>query len=324
MKFNRRIVISGSIGIALIVASAIIVPIVLHYRQITKTDDPIVIWSDADFIMYNFTGEGTEESPFLIENLNINTTAENGIYIRRTTKHFIIRNCVIDAVSNGIHIDKVAAGSATITNNTCINNNQTGIFIERSDGIKISKNICKSNGFQAIFILYSNYTILTENTCVENRRGIEIYKSHHNMINNNDVNLNKWGGIEVYYSTNITAKFNEISFNLVGIFVQSTNSSIMSYNLIHANLMGGIFINRYIVTGESVSSHNIIHHNSFLDNIGIIGSHQAIDNGYNNTWFDEYAMEGNWWSDYSGFGFYPITGSANSHDEYPLSTRPVF
>ena len=85
MKLNRKIALYGSVGILLVVAAAIIVPTVLNYRQKPIFDDPIIIWSDKDFKLYDFIGNGTESDPYIIENLKLTTTAENGIYIRRTT-----------------------------------------------------------------------------------------------------------------------------------------------------------------------------------------------------------------------------------------------
>ena len=79
--------------------------------------DRISITSDSEFEV--FPGSGTSEDPYLIDGYNITTTSDEGIYIRGTTKYFIIRNCYVDANDYGIYITDVADGTATVINNTC-------------------------------------------------------------------------------------------------------------------------------------------------------------------------------------------------------------
>lgn len=324
MQFNRRIVISGVIGITMLLAVAIVVPVVLYHKQDTLIDsDPIIVWRDEDFELYDLSGNGTEENPYIIENLRINTTTEKGIHIRDTTNYFVIRNCYVEAESVGIHIDKIASGTAIITNNTCANNDHSGILVERSEGIEITSNHCEINGKQGIAIIYSNSTTVRDNNCNHNKNGIWIENSNHNIFKNNSISVNSDVGIYVFRSDNSTIINNYVGTNKFGVFVRSSNSSTITYNLIQGNVAGGIPIDYWSELDDYIISHNRIHHNSIIGNGGIVGGFQALDGGYNNTWFDTVVLEGNFWSDYAGSGWYQITGSANSWDEYPLLTRPV-
>ncbi|GAH42515.1 unnamed protein product, partial [marine sediment metagenome] len=79
---------------------------------------PISIGSDDDFITYGFPGSGNSTHPYIIENYNITTTNERGIYITGTHKYFLIRNCYVDAGIVGIYSEYVANGTTTIINNT--------------------------------------------------------------------------------------------------------------------------------------------------------------------------------------------------------------
>ena len=48
------------------------------------------------------------------------------------------------------------------------------------------------------------------------------------------------------------------------------------------------------------------------------GESQARDTGVGNVWYDVSTMEGNFWSDWSGYGTYSIEGSAENEDIYPM------
>ena len=49
----------------------------------------------------------------------------------------------------------------------------------------------------------------------------------------------------------------------------------------------------------------------------------AYDDGVENTWDSSYDEIGNYWSDYSGTGYYYINGTAGSIDHYPNGYVPT-
>ncbi|GAI55750.1 unnamed protein product, partial [marine sediment metagenome] len=132
--------------------------------------DPISITSDNDFEV--FPGTGTIEDPYIIEGYNI-TTEYAGIYIRGTTKYFVISNCYIDAGDYGIYIWNIANGTATVINNTC-NNNKYGIWFDSSGNSTIANNTCSNNDGYGIYLYFSGSSTITNNTCSNNKYGIYI------------------------------------------------------------------------------------------------------------------------------------------------------
>lgn len=104
-------------------------------------NDSIVIESDADFETYGFIGTGTENDPYLIENIIINNTDmySRGICITGTTKYFIIRNCTIDVNVYGVYIYEISSGTAKIINNT-IFSCYFGISIQNASETSIINN----------------------------------------------------------------------------------------------------------------------------------------------------------------------------------------
>ena len=114
--------------------------------------EPIIILSDDNFTDYGFQGDGTLVNPFRIQDLNITTTEDKGIYICNTTKHFIIQNCFVDAYRGGIVIDSVRKETTRIEDNICVGNSATGIRILHSPGTKIINNTCNFNSFAGIHV----------------------------------------------------------------------------------------------------------------------------------------------------------------------------
>lgn len=109
--------------------------------------------------------------------------------------------------------------------------------------------------------------------------------------------------------------------NYQGINIRYSSSNVISYNYIENNREHGVAI---VGSGRD----NVIHHNTFINNTksetyNIDGTQkeaplsQGYDEGYNNIWYDEEEQYGNYWSDYSGIGEYPLDGPRGSTDKYP-------
>ena len=294
--------------------------------------DPILIDSDSDF--EDFPGLGTAEDPYLIEDYNITTTNNYGIHISGTTKYFVVRNCYVDAGEYGISISNVADGTAIVLNNTC-NKSYFGIWIEDSGNSTVANNTCSNTDDNGIYLSYSDNSTVANNTCSNNRDdGISLYYSGSSTVTNNTCNNNNnWEGISFLYSGSSTVVNNTcysnnrgITFyfsgsstvtnntcninNIYGIYLWSSDFCVITYNLLQENRGYGVYL-------DSNSGNNFIHHNTFVDN-GLGRTSQAYDDGTDNYWYDTEADEGNYWSDWSGVGSYPIDGEANSVDLYPL------
>ncbi|MFW9794760.1 MAG: right-handed parallel beta-helix repeat-containing protein, partial [Candidatus Thorarchaeota archaeon] len=76
--------------------------------------NPIRITSDTEFELLGFAGNGSEDSPYLIENYMIETNStpgfQEGIWISGTESHFIIRNCFIRGNVAGIFLVDTSNG----------------------------------------------------------------------------------------------------------------------------------------------------------------------------------------------------------------------
>ena len=320
--------------------------------------NPIYINGNAGFTApdpVNGGGSGTENDPYIIENWDISAENANGIEIRNTTAHFIIRNCLVEnggsLYHDGIKLDNVVNGRVenctsdnnyigirlssssnnTLTNNRCGNNITYGIRLYHSSNNTLTNNTCFNN-WCGIYLYYSDNNTLSNNTCSNNGYGIYLRYSSNNTLSNNTCSNNS-NGICLEYSNNNTLSNNTCSYNSNGIYFEYSNNNILSNNTC-SNSYDGIWLwysdNNRISNNTSKnndygiylysSDNNSIYHNNFLNN-----PQQAYENG-SNYWDNGYPSGGNYWSDYTGVDMdndgigdtpYYIPGD-NNRDRYPL------
>ncbi len=244
--------------------------------------EPIVIESDEDFLDYGFPGTGTTEDPFIIENLNITTSEEDGIRINSTSKHFIIRNCYIDSCENGIGIRFVSPGTTSVINNTCFNNSWHGIFMYLTDNALIANNTCAHNDRLGIFLNTCNNSIIKGNVLFDNfRGGLVMQDSLHPIIENNYIYDNHfYGGIRLLHTNNAEIRNNTFQFHYYNIQLVLSNNSIFADNLFITGVFSIIIVDSDTST---IFSNNFTHNhagiyflrslncavinNSFYDNV---------------------------------------------------------
>ena len=112
--------------------------------KIYALNDLICVTNDDIATVTNSSMESAN-NPYIITARNIMSSSTDDIYITGTTKHFRIENCSVYVCNQGIVVNSVASGTVTITNNTCNNNEYSGIFINSSYYLIIANNICNNN-----------------------------------------------------------------------------------------------------------------------------------------------------------------------------------
>jgi len=261
----------------------------------------ITISNDQNFTDYGFSGIGTAENPYIIENYTIEAyDYHNGIAVRDTTKHFVIRNCTVRAFWSGIFLVNVTNNTATIINNTCfvyppalgsigigilntngaiITNNYCtrgqsninfeegtwGIFIQNANYSIVENNICEKQDMDGINSIFNENSIITGNNCSFNRGGIMLYDTIDNTVINNSLEWND-GGASIARS-NVQVVNNSISFNeRSGINIHKSKDAVLTDNVIEFN--GGYGITA-IDSDRCEITYNLIRNNTgygvFLD-----------------------------------------------------------
>ncbi len=251
---------------------------------------PIEINSDSELEAVAVSGKGTKNAPYILKGWKITTLGIDGIYIRHTTTHFIIKNCWIETGGKGsaISIGITANGTVRIENNFCYNN-KYGIFVHNSNASKIKHNICIQNSIYGIEVENLESPQIINNTCVKGELGnIQLSGTYNSVVSENICVQSSRSGI--------TSSMWSIG-------------SILTNNLLAENHDYGIYTD---------SGSNTIYRNTFLNNgLDSKKTSQAYQTSHN-TWYNRISQEGNYWSDYNGVGSYLIAGSTQTSDPYPL------
>ena len=223
--------------------------------------DPILITHDDNFTDYGFSGSGTAGEPYIIENYAIVTTNESGIYVNGTSKHFVIRNCHVEATEYGIFISHVTEGTASVVNNTCMNNFYCGILVLFSSVATVANNTCTNNNWHGIFLGHSSGATLTNNTCTNNNRdGIYPYYSSGATLTNNTCTNNNWHGIFLGYSSGATLTNNTCTNNdQPGIWLGDSSSATLTNNTCTNNNRDGIYL--YFSSGATLTNNTCTNNN---------------------------------------------------------------
>lgn len=130
--------------------------------------ESIFINHDDNFTTLGFTGNGTEDNPYLIENLSLTDFTKPGMEIMFTTKFFEIRNCYINTPHYGIKLSSIANGTVKILNNV-IDYSFAGIDVESTHNITSFNNSISYN-FYGIDIRNSFNCNLSHNKFFESKR----------------------------------------------------------------------------------------------------------------------------------------------------------
>jgi parallel beta-helix repeat protein len=305
-------------------------------RSLTDSE-PIIILSDIEMISAGFNGSGTLNDPYRIEYLKIRTTEDYGIYIIDISLYFVVQYCDIDSYSTGIHIENTLSGRVNVTHNIVSEiKGGIGIFISHAEQCYVFNNTCVNN-YEGIYIEASFTSKLVNNTCTFNTYGIIVVDCLYSLIENNTINYNNENGLGVYSSTFSIITYNELDRNNVGIDFSSDHATVSENSVTRSQWVGiSIYISNYSVFtnnfvfdsyyygmyfsqfgGEAIN--NIIHHNTFIlngVNYWFGGVPNCADFGYNNTWYEQTTLEGNYWHDWDGEGPHYFNGN---FDPYPLT-----
>jgi parallel beta-helix repeat protein len=242
--------------IGLIISSCLIglFPIILE-RVIGYTPhDTIHINGNADFAAQvaseGWSGNGTEDNPYIIEGYDINPNLY-GIEIKSTTVNFIIRDSrIINGIENnhcGIYLNNVTNG---VIYNCIIENNIIGVILSSSNhNLIFNNNILSNNHNGILFFNSSENTIYNNNVFLNGLGGVYITESYQNDITGNNISYNE-RDIRIELSSGVNIVNNTIIGNNISLSsstgINITNNLIISSGII----IGGDYL-------EHWNTHNI-------------------------------------------------------------------
>ncbi|MEM3444912.1 MAG: NosD domain-containing protein, partial [Thermoplasmata archaeon] len=268
---------------------------IIRIGDVSASPNIIHINGNSDFETqaqtHGWTGNGTRENPYIIENYVIDAHGNYyGIFIENTDVWFVIRNChIYNATSSGTIPYGAGIGLRNVSNGT------------------VKNNICHNSRYGILLIQGCRNNIIHGNTLYANLWGVNLESDPLPIINN----------------VNTTITCNIIQENYYGIFLHCAIDNIIASNWICNNTDYGVYVNK----GEfNTANGNKIHPNNFIGNKGVSKGAEDRSQGYDNSganyWYDNTVQEGNYWSNWDGNGWgssnaYPIDGGTAS-DWYPL------
>ncbi|MCE7743357.1 MAG: hypothetical protein GOP50_12975 [Candidatus Heimdallarchaeota archaeon] len=277
----------------------------LEFEGITINNENnalIKISNDENFTDYGFSGIGTAEEPYRIENLSIETNNDIGIFIENTTKFFVIENCTIEAIYCAIYIFNIAEGTALIENNTLSGIFYHDIFLESSSSLEVINNICYGSDYYSpapfevlnsgIKLERSHNTKVLNNNCSSNMYGIHVFSSLNVTIENCACVENIKCGIRSDYSDDLIISDTHCYSNNIGISIKSSSFNLITFNFCFHNTIGI----------EVYYSQNLNIENNTCENNEVYGieiSHSTRTNLRNNELYnDSIILNEDWITEY--------------------------
>ncbi len=172
---------------------------------------PILISRFEDFVGLGFAGSGTQENPFIIEDLNVTVLTGNCITVDSVSEHFVIRNCFLKSASYFYACIELNGVDNARIENCIIEGVGYGIETYNSNGTVI-KNCVVYGASHGVHLGYSREIEVSECRILANGYGIQIDGSNDCNISSNLIYRNSNAGIYVDY----TAGGNLFSRNKIG------------------------------------------------------------------------------------------------------------
>lgn len=213
--------------------------------------EPIEIIGDDNFSTSGFSGDGTWQSPYLLENVNITTETVTALRIINTTKPFVIRSSIIatqnDDLDFGVYFENVTNGALEDSKITGFSRN--GLYFRYCWNIRVDGNLL-TKCHSAIETWGVWNLTLFNNSIVGSRFYAGLLDMIHdsNIANNTLVGNNIGFGISG--SSNVSVESNTIVNGLGGVHYGETRNLIVRWNFF-ANLTGSAVLSTSMIQGYS-------------------------------------------------------------------------
>lgn len=159
----------------------------------------------------------------------------------------------------------------TIATENTVTNNYNGFYLTRTDGIQILDNSVSNNSNHGFSLHLSSRNNLSGNEVCHNHYGIFTQGCYYNTIERNTANNNSEAGIHLLYSDSSDILGNSASNNSCGIELYFSDYNFISRNIINNNIRG-IYL--------SSSDYTVVIRNYFGGNNMCIAEDNCIGNEF--------------------------------------------
>ncbi len=227
---------------------------------------PIYIEGDIDFIPVNGVsgGTGTQADPYVIEGWEIDASTQDGILIRATGVHFVIRDVYVHSAGlNQKAISLIGVSNGSVEN-AVLWNNMLGTRIIDSENITITGGDYSDSDFHGVYAdNVANLTIDGLNASSNGRYGIWINKASNSLLKGNSVSSNLRTGVYVVLSNNVSVIGNNVSGNdLHGLHIRLSENVTIANNNVSSSKFYGVALESS--TDITLTNNSIIDDGVFL------------------------------------------------------------
>ncbi len=229
------------------------------------THGVIQILNDTDFMWQagneSWVGDGSEETPYVIEGYNITTDVSVSLEIRDVTAYFEIRDCLFRSTTHenvgGVVLFNVTHGHLE---GCFIINKNTGLEIDHCIGLTVT-NCTMDNNAAAVTVNHSNHTSFFECYFINTTTGSGIYQddAYWTTVDSSCITDNNDYGVESYYSDYFTVIDSNVSGNgYAGFLIENSHNGLYEGNSVFDNGEEGFVMS---VTNSVTMIQNMIYDN---------------------------------------------------------------
>ncbi|MHA1316618.1 MAG: right-handed parallel beta-helix repeat-containing protein [Candidatus Heimdallarchaeum aukensis] len=275
-----------------------------NQKHFVDDNAEILIISDNDFVKYGFPGDGSVDNPYIISNLDLNTSKMFGIFISNVSSYFVIENCFIRSSYYGISVSGLEENRATIRNNTFYKS-IVAVEISHSPGITIINNNFTENRDYGIFIEYSPDSVLNSNYFFKNGvgysgNGLIIKESENSTITNNSFVRDGLAIEPSNFDIKLSLFNNTVNNKLIGYFTKQNNIVVDQsiYGQILIIECSNVFISNQTIseTNVAISVYNsnsiLISNNTLMSNDKGIFLFQTYDFAIERNFLENNSLNG--------------------------------
>jgi parallel beta-helix repeat protein len=175
------------------------------FLEIDGYDLPVLITGNEELELFaerrNWSGEGTYLSPYIIENLVIDSKTHFAMHISNTNAYIIIRNCTVFGGDRSFMLDRTEGGiyflgvkNILVKNNSLIGN-YNGISIAYSENMTVTLNNISANRNYGVYLKLGSTNNIIYGNNIYNNGNAQAYESGDSTNNNWDNGTigNYWG-----------------------------------------------------------------------------------------------------------------------------------
>jgi parallel beta-helix repeat protein len=249
-----------------------------------------VISHDDDFESLGFEGNGTEVSPYLIEDLSISIDGSSEticIKIVSTSLYFIIQNCELSSSDpqsgTGIYLEKVVNGRVE---NCSFNTLVLGIWALKSQEC-VLLNSTINNLSTGIYITQSSWFTVVSNEISGCKYGLHLYKMDYSSLMGNIINDCDYG-ILVVNGVEIQTLSNDIRGSTFGIYFHGATRCKSIDNLVEFSNYG-LYLAYSTECNSTFSKYSRNRYGVYLLDVndGVISSNRVESNSENGIHFKD-------------------------------------